>query len=86
MTGSSTAVTEDVVRSSPMTMVPSVMATEPRTLAIPAWRVVKPASLCEGSMTQVPVRDSVGRAVVVVLALPCPEIVLPTLCSVGARL
>jgi hypothetical protein len=32
--------------------------------------VVKPASLCDGSMTQVPVRVSVGSAVVLLMVPP----------------
>ena len=53
-------------------MVPSVTATVPRTLEMPAWRTVKLASVWEASMAQVPAVRPVGSAVVVVVLMGCP--------------
>ena len=39
----------------------------PRTLLMPAWRTVKPISLCEVSRVQVPVVTFAGSAMVVLL-------------------
>jgi len=47
---SRTAVTDELSTSSPMTIVPSVTGTVPRTLEMPAWRTVNPACVCEPSM------------------------------------
>ena len=65
--GSSVTETAVVARSSPTVTVPSVTATVPRTLEMPACRTVNAASVCEASMAQVPVVRPAGRVVVAVL-------------------
>ena len=60
--GSSVTETADDSRSSPTVRAPPVTATVPRTFEMPAWRTVKDASVCEGSMFQVPVVRPAGRA------------------------
>ena len=48
------AVTEERSRVSPRSAVAATSVNLPRTLLMPAWRTVKPTSLCEASRFQVP--------------------------------
>ena len=67
--GSSVAATDVLARSSPTVIWPSVTVTVPRTLEMPACRTLKAASVCEGSMTQVPLVRPVGRTVLVAVVM-----------------
>ena len=67
--GSSVARTV-AVPSSDTTTAPSVIATVPRTFAMPAWRTVKEASECEGSIVQVPAVSAVVVVVVLMRVAP----------------